>query len=293
MGLRAAGRAGRRLSRGAGGRSVSTTPATATSRSRSACAERLRYQAEAENAEAQRADDNQHTVVEVATARAIDAARWRPILFRETFPPPADPGLSFYGGVPVGPVDMSWPLGADRTPLSFVMQWDCAALAQLDATGLLPRDGALYLFGNLGWGNPLDFQFVHQPVDGTDWAGLAVPIDLPPAFGDQSAHASPFVSAKMPVDLQHPPALLPRWPFVPVAIDYPRVELDEDEGLYWSDRLMEEALVLAQDPIGALVSKPGGRRWIRAGWLRKFVLFSERSVSTISSKSCFVRESGA
>jgi len=37
----------------------------------------------------------------------VERARARPIVFREIYPPPAAAGLSFYGGVPVGPVNLA------------------------------------------------------------------------------------------------------------------------------------------------------------------------------------------
>jgi len=194
------------------------------------------------------------------TAGAIEAARWRPILFREIFPPPAEPGLSFYGGAPVGPVEMSWPCGEDGTPLTFIMQWECAALARLDPTDLLPKSGALYLFSNLRWGDDMHLRFVHQPGEGAGWKPLTVPADLPAAFGDEAAYSSPMVSAKMPAERRDAPQLLPCWPFTPVNVDYPRVELEEGEQLFWAEKLMAEALVHAQDATGALAPEPGARQ---------------------------------
>jgi hypothetical protein len=81
----------------------------------------------------------------------IEVARHRFIVFREVFPPPAQAGLSFYGGAPVGPPGMAWPRGGTAgRPLTFVMQWDVAALAAADATGLLRRPAAA--LWRRGWG---------------------------------------------------------------------------------------------------------------------------------------------
>lgn len=112
----------------------------------------------------------------------VGHVRLRPIVFREIFPPSATAGLSFYGGVPVGPAKLTWPrvrIKPGDAPLSFIMQWDCAELAGQDVTGLLPRDGVLYLFFDLTWGDPFDFQFIYArgPVDGMQ--AMPIPPDLP------------------------------------------------------------------------------------------------------------------
>lgn len=268
MGLRSAARARRRAAATADlpqahGQQAGTgrrSQQRASDQHRSAEAERLRLQAEAEIAEALRIKGERTKPVDPTTAAAIEAARWRPIVFRETFPPPADPGLSFYGGAPIGPRGMNWPAGKDGTPLTFIMQWDCAALARLDVAQLLPKSGALYLFGTLNWGDAMDFRFFHQSGGETEWEPLALPAGLPPAFGKGASYSSPMVSNKMPVDLQDAPRLLPRWPFVPVAIEYPHVELDEEDALFWSEKIMAEKLVYAQDETGALTPEPGIHR---------------------------------
>src|SRR5687768_12525270 len=41
----------------------------------------------------------------------IEQARLRPIVFREICSPSTATGLSFYGGVPVGPANLAWPRG--------------------------------------------------------------------------------------------------------------------------------------------------------------------------------------
>lgn len=105
---------------------------------------------------------------------AVERVRLRPIVFKEICPPPASKGLSFYGGAPIGPATLDWPREREGTPLSFIMQWDAAELARQDASGLLPRDGVLYLFADLNWGDPFAFRFVHAagPVQG--WQALSV-----------------------------------------------------------------------------------------------------------------------
>lgn len=242
-------------------REPSTTADTAA-QAQAQVAERLRRIAAREVAEAGSQAERQ------ADARAnqspqltaiIAAARARPIVFRENYPPPAEPGLSFYGGVPIGPAGMAWPRGpADNLPLTFLMQWEGAALAEQDSTGLLPRDGVLYLFSSLRWGDEMVFRFVHEGGDTAVWVPLPVPDDLPIAWGEEAAHASPFVSPHVPVEQQRPPRLLPCWPFAPVAIEYPEFDGDEGNGpRFWrEDTAVKEVLIRVQDPDARLAPDP-------------------------------------
>jgi hypothetical protein len=184
----------------------------------------------------------------------IEIARHRFIVFRQAFPPPDDPGLSFYGGAPVGPEDMDWPCAEDDgKPLTFVMQWECSALAAQDATGLLPSDGALYLFSNFGFGKSLEFRFIHAGGDGRDWATLPEPSGLPPIFGKEDGAQSLLGPPHVPAERRDVPRLLPRWPFAPVGVDYTKsMEGDESNGegrRFWTDGPeLGEALLRAQDP---------------------------------------------
>src|SRR5690606_26129169 len=158
-----------------------------------------------------------------------ERARRRPIVFRESYPPGVDDGLSFYGGCPAGPGHMSWPRGEIKNgegPLHFVMQWDCAELAPQDPSGLLPHDGALYLFCDLEWGTPVAFRFDHVEGPTSGWAPLAVPNDLGPVYGSQGAWLIKHCSAKVPPEQQGVPQLLPKWPFRPVSFDLPATDGD-------------------------------------------------------------------
>src|SRR5262249_10843278 len=133
------------------------------------------------------------------------------------------------------------------TPLSFIMQWDCAELAGQDAAGLLPRDGVLYLFCDLTWGDPFDFQFIHTPgpVDGMQ--AIPIPPDLPPVYGDEGAHQVPYCSPRIAQGKQDVPRVLPKWPFKPMAFSYPASPGE----LFWNDsEAVGEALLLVQHPGG-------------------------------------------
>jgi hypothetical protein len=184
------------------------------------------------------------------TDSIVERGRLRPIVFREIFPPSATAGLSFYGGVPVGPAGLSWPRVRNKpgnAPLSFIMQWDCAKLAAQDETALLPRDGVLYLFCDLTWGDPFDFQFVHasDPVDGMQ--AIPIPPALPPIYGDEGAYQVPYCSPQIAKENQDIPRLLPKWPFTPIAFSYP----GSPTGLFWNDSgAVAEALLLVQHPDG-------------------------------------------
>jgi uncharacterized protein YwqG len=62
------------------------------------------------------------------------------------------------GGLPDLPSGTEWPRGP-KAPLSFIAQLDLAELAATDASGLLPRDGLLSFFYDLGtnpWGLALE-----------------------------------------------------------------------------------------------------------------------------------------
>jgi hypothetical protein len=198
-------------------------------------------------------------------ASIVDRARLHPIVFREIFPPSAA-GLSFYGGVPVGPATFSWPRAQNKpgdAPLSFVMQWDCAGLAAQDATGLLPRDGVLYLFCDLAWGDPFDFQFIHAPGPIEGMQAVPIPPDLPPIYGDEGVYQVPYCSPQIAKENQAVPRLLPRWPFAPIALSYPvsprdlaAKTVEDRQPLFWNSEAVAEALLLVQYPDGV----PAARR---------------------------------
>jgi Domain of unknown function (DUF1963) len=188
------------------------------------------------------------------TGSIVERARLRPIVFREICPPSATAGLSFYGGVPVGPAKLSWPRARNKPgdkPLSFVMQWDCAELAPQDATGLLPGDGVLYLFCDLTWGDPFDFEFVHAPGPTDGWQALPIPPGLPPVYGNEGAYQVPYCSPRIAKDGQDVPRFLPKWPFTPMAFSYPALPGDPDaDPRFWTDGEAAEALLVLQHPEG-------------------------------------------
>lgn len=66
------------------------------------------------------------------------------IVFRQEFPPEAEPGLSFYGGAPIASPGFVWPCRTDGVPLHFLMQVDCSELPDNARLGLLPESGVLY-----------------------------------------------------------------------------------------------------------------------------------------------------
>lgn len=195
----------------------------------------------------------------------IERVRIRPIVFREICPPPDTSGLSFYGGAPIGPATLAWPRVRNKPGdalLSFIMQWDSAELARQDFAGLLPRDGALYLFADLTWGDPFDFQFVHAPGPVIGWQALPIPPGLPALYGGDGAYLVPYCSPLIAKEGQKEvdvPRLLPKWPFFPIAFSYPAPPHDPDfqpgdewAGWYWNDgESTAEALLLVEHPEGA------------------------------------------
>ena len=74
------------------------------------------------------------------------------------------PVIGRFGGAPDVPEGFDWPWFVTDTyvddevkprSLSFLCQFNCAALAELDGEGLLPREGVLSFFYELGsqrWG---------------------------------------------------------------------------------------------------------------------------------------------
>ena len=201
----------------------------------------------------------------------LDRARSRPIVFREICPPAAVAGLSFYGGIPIGPKTFRWPRVRNKpgdAPLSFILQWSCAELVGQDVTGLLPRDGVLYLFGDLTWGEPFDFQFIHAPGPEGSWRPLPVPPDMPPVYGDEGAYLVPYCSARISKQSQNVPQILPRWPFAAVACSYPGTQ-DKGknaQGSFWNEGESAEAILALEHPDGvptarrlAIRQRPFGR----------------------------------
>lgn len=156
---------------------------------------------------------------------AIDAARRHPIVFRTLLPQgPGKDGLSFFGGQPIGPEGFQWPRrhGSEGQPLTFMMQWDCEALAAQDKSGLLPTDGVLYCFIDLEWGKGDPGSrieaFLHHPGPTEGWAEIPLPADAPPIFGDQGM-SQPGCTAKIDNARDYVPRMMPRFPFAPVGLD--------------------------------------------------------------------------
>lgn len=186
----------------------------------------------------------------------MEQALYRPILFREIYPPTGVQSLSYYGGLPTVPPGFTWPRGETKSgfiPLHFVMQWDCEELATCDATGAMPNDGVLYLFCDLEWGDPMTFRFIHAPGATASWQPATAPADLGPAFGKEGAWMAPFIAMAENIPKQDGPPLLPKWPFRPIAIDYPKPDakvlarLDDDERytIDWNEYSGVAATILA------------------------------------------------
>lgn len=204
-----------------------------------------------------------------ADLETIRRAVRRPIVFGQTFPPSAAKGLSFYGGRPVVPSGFAWPRasGGSNRPLHFLMQWDCSVLAAQDPTGLLPKDGVLYCFLDLAWGEGLPCRFVHLPGPAQGWRELDPPAALGPLHGKEGAWQMPMCTSKVDDPDRFVPRLLPQWAFKPLAIDYPAPPPSDDpddaqDGWFWNDSVMAEALLKAQRDLGGGTGKnePDGSR---------------------------------
>lgn len=182
---------------------------------------------------------------------AIDAARRNAIVLRTALPQgPGKDGLSFFGGLPIGPQGFQWPRrhGNEGQPLTFMMQWDCEALAAQDKHGLLPTDGVLYCFMDLEWGNG-DREarieaFLHHPGPTKGWAEIPLPADAPPIFGDQGVYQEGCTD-KVDNARDHVPRVMPRFPFQPFALDCSAAAdaLPEGERLFYGDTGGNEQLL--------------------------------------------------
>lgn len=167
---------------------------------------------------------------------AVRASWRRAIVFREHFPPPADPGFSFYGGAPIVPPGFEWPLGNEGAPLHFLMQVDCREISEDGRCGLLPGDAVIHVFLDLEWGGPAGYRVLCSTSPDESWTTAEVPSGLAQLYGDEARHAWPWLdpnAAEPPVEL---PRLLPRWPFQPVTLDL-QAAADEDADCseWWRD----------------------------------------------------------
>ena len=168
----------------------------------------------------------------------VEAASRQAILFRQYFPPRHDDRLlSFFGGAPIAPRGFAWPRstdGREGTPLHFLMQVDCASVPAPARLGALPDQGVLYFFLNLDWGEAGGHRVVHALAAGGAWESVAVPGDLGQVFGAEARHSWAWAQSQ-----EQCPALLPKWPFEPVAIEVPPfIPQDEEEAGFpalWPD----------------------------------------------------------
>jgi hypothetical protein len=135
------------------------------------------------------------------------------------------------------------------------MQWDCAQLAEQDPTGLMPQDGVLYCFVNFDRSTDEDFlashAFIHLRGSVQAWGPVAVPEDAGPALGGTSALALSGCTDEMDSGEDHIPRVLPRFPFLPIALDYPTS--GDEEFVFWNNEEAHGALVDAQKS-GVVVS---------------------------------------
>ncbi|MEM1050748.1 MAG: DUF1963 domain-containing protein [Pseudomonadota bacterium] len=198
------------------------------------------------NADAAGDEDN------LPVSAEVTAALRQPIVFRQFLPQsPVKDGLSFYGGQPIAPDDFQWPRerGAQGgAPLQFIMQWDCSQLTEQDPTGLLPQDGVLYCFVNCDRGSDEPFlsghSFLHLRGPVSSWKPIAIPDDAGPALGKSGG--SQISGCTDQIDNAHRsfPRILPRFPFAPIAFDYP--SSGDQAHMAWSNDAAASALLEVQ-----------------------------------------------
>lgn len=198
----------------------------------------------------------EHTEPDTSVPAEIALARANPIVFRQFIPQsPAEDGLSFYGGQPIGPADFEWPRQGG-VPLTFMMQWDCMQLSTQDVSGLLPDDGVLYCFINLNWGGEGGSEhahaFVHHSGPTDDWSPVTLPSDAPPVFGSQGPWGVTGCTPEVENAENYVPRLMPRFPFEPIAFEYPMAGPDQDAGAdrFWSDAEQTAEALLAVQQVG-------------------------------------------
>ena len=159
----------------------------------------------------------------------VERASKHAIVFRQHFPPRHERTLCFFGGAPIAPSDFQWPRpatsGEAAKPFNFLMQIDCAAIAEAGRAGLLPDCGVLYFFLDVAFAQVDASRVLY--ADGRDadrWTVVQPPGDLGPAFGDKAVW-----TWKWPQSLDDCPKLLPKWTFDPVVIDLPAPQPEPDE----------------------------------------------------------------
>jgi hypothetical protein len=136
--------------------------------------------------------------VVVKPSPPIAAASRQAIVFRQHIPPRHDPGtLSFFGGAPVAPPRFRWPRTGDggSSPLTFLMQVDCAAIPATARLGLLPDRGVLYVFLDLAWTGTDPFRVLYEE-GGADRATVQPPGDLGLAYGNGAIRVWKWTQSK-------------------------------------------------------------------------------------------------
>ena len=168
----------------------------------------------------------------------LDDLERQAIVMRRQVPPPANPGLSFYGGVPIVPADFEWPVAnvkGREMPLHFVMQVDLSAISHDARRQMLPENGILYFFLDLELGLATGYRVIHAEGYETSWREAEVPETLSPVYGEQARYSWPWIDCEN-ADESGLPRLLPLWFMEPVAATLPEpppVERDEDKRPRW------------------------------------------------------------
>src|SRR5437773_1295896 len=131
-----------------------------------------------------------------ADRAAIAPAERACLAVRHVFPPRHPPrSMSFFGGVPLAPDDLDWPMIHNREgllePLTFMGQIDLGALPDGPVRSLLPAQGYLYFFAPMSGNFDLSANhFVVRHVAakaGKDWGPQHNPGFLQPIDGAENA----------------------------------------------------------------------------------------------------------
>jgi len=183
-------------------------------------------------------DLDEGEALETARPAWLDAVERQAIVMRRQVPPPASPGLSYYGGVPIVPPGFAWPVAkvkGDDVPLHFVMQVDLTAIADEARLDMLPASGILYFFLDLELGLPTGYRVIHADDHDSRWHEAEIPANLSPVYGSESRYSWPWIDSEN-AEQSGLPQLLPLWFFEPVLARLPEaspVERDGANGPRW------------------------------------------------------------
>lgn len=152
-------------------------------------------------------------------------------VLRRVFPPTAELGTSFLGGLPRLPADLAWPTTRDGTGLTFLGQVDLDTLPDAPCRDLLPG-GALLFFADTGeeltaMGEPGGAAVVHVPAGIAAVPPRAPPPHVTPLYEGEAAFHLPWLRHD-PAPGAEAPRSFPCWPVAAAPLRTTPDEADEE-----------------------------------------------------------------